>query len=480
SDALHAALTNRFVDRRTSVLLRRLKMKEGLVADINDKSEVIVEGETLGRIEGFRFHQTGTTTPDEAKTVRQAATQALRPEFHLRADRFYNAPDTEMDFTEQGGLMWGDQAVGKLVAGPEALKPGVEAFVDDEAGPEVMQKVMRRLQHFIDRKVAAAFEPLIAMSKDEAVTGLARGFAFRMVEAMGVLPRRDVAAEVKELDQEARGQLRKHGVRFGQYTIFQQLLLKPAPTRLRLVLWSLTKGLDDFPEAPPPGLVTVPKLEGAPDGYETMAGYRAAGARSIRIDMLERLADLLRPADSRAGFEATPDMLSITGMTLEQFADLMQGLGFKAEKGERQKPAPAAPEAKGTEAASAADAPSDPTPDAVPPVADIAPPEVAAPETAAPEAPPETAAPEAPPETPAPGVPEMETFFTFTYASRRQNRPPRKDGQGGKPRRDGKPQGKKGGKPNKGGPRSFEAKPKRDKPIDPDNPFAALAALKGK
>jgi ATP-dependent RNA helicase SUPV3L1/SUV3 len=61
--------------------------------------------------------------------------QALAPEFHLRADRFYNAPDTEIDFTEQGGLMWGEQAVGKLVAGPEALKPTAEAFVDDEAGP---------------------------------------------------------------------------------------------------------------------------------------------------------------------------------------------------------------------------------------------------------------------------------------------------------------------------------------------------------
>lgn len=27
--------------------------------------------------------------------------QALKPEFHLRADRFYNAPDTELDFNEQ-------------------------------------------------------------------------------------------------------------------------------------------------------------------------------------------------------------------------------------------------------------------------------------------------------------------------------------------------------------------------------------------
>src|SRR5690606_21556197 len=144
-----------------------------------------------------------------------------------------------------------------------------------------------------------------------------------------------------------RGALRKHGIRFGQYTIFLPALLKPAPTRLRLVLWSLSQGLDEFPESPPPGLVTIPNIPDVPQQHYTLAGYKPSGTRAIRIDMLERLADLLRAKDSRAGFEATPDMLSITGLTLEQFADLMAGLGYKGEKGERAKvkaqPAAAAP-----------------------------------------------------------------------------------------------------------------------------------------
>lgn len=337
SDALHAALTQRFVDRRTSVLLRRLKQKESLVAEVNDKGEVTVEGEFAGRLEGFRFRPDQTGSADEAKMLSRASYEALRPEFHLRADRFYNAPDTEMDFTEQGGLMWGDQAIGKLVKGQDALHPGIDVFVDEEAGTEISDKVRRRLQHFIDRKVAALFEPLLTMSRDETLTGLARGFAFRLVEHLGVLPRDGVAAEVKELDQESRAALRKHGVRFGQFTIFLPALLKPAPTRLRLVLWSLAEGLDEFPESPPPGLVTIPNLPQVPSGYYTLSGYRPAGERAIRIDMLERLADMLRAQDTRGGFEANPDMLSITGMTLEQFAGLMQGLGYAAEKAERPK-----------------------------------------------------------------------------------------------------------------------------------------------
>ncbi len=509
SDALHTALTQRFVDRRTSLLLRRLKQKETLVAEVNDKGEVTVEGEFAGRLDGFRFVQDTPAGDDQAlaaQTLRTAAMEALRPELHLRADRFYNAPDTELDFTTQGGLMWGTSAIGKLVKGAEPQRPLAQAFVDDEAGDEVRDKVTRRLQHFIDRKIAAGFEPLLAMGRDETLTGLARGFAFRMSEAMGVIAREAVATEVKDLDQEARGALRKHGIRFGQYTVFMPLLLKPAPTRLRLVLWSLWNGLDEFPESPPPGMVTIPNLEAVPRSHYTLAGYHPAGARALRIDMLERLADILRTKDSRAGFEAAADMLSITGMTMEQFVDLMAGLGYKAERAERVK------------------VKTGPVPVVVDPAAPINP--ITEEESAFVHPEPDAA-------------PEMEAFFTFTWAPKRAPRvehaprparTPRADApaaeggdkpRGDRPARSDKPRGDKprgdrprgdkpaGDKPagerpqgdrgprrdDKGGykgkrddrkdqdnkAKSFESRPPRvEKPIDPDNPFAVLMALKNK
>jgi len=527
SDALHARLIAAFVDRRTSVLLRRLKQKESLVAEVNEKGEVTVEGEFIGRLEGFRFRQDKTASTDEARTLRQAAVVALAPAFSLRADRFYNAPDTEMDFTEQGGLMWGAEAVGKLIPGADSMRPQVQAFVDEEAGAEVAEKVRRRLQHFIDRKIAALFEPLTNLQRDETLAGLARGFAFRLVEALGVLPREGVADEVKALDQDARGALRKHGVRFGQFTIFLPALLKPAPTRLRLVLWSLAQGLDTFPESPPPGLVTIPNIADVPVQHYTLSGYRPAGSRAVRIDMLERLADLLRARDARAGFEAAPEMLSITGMTLEQFADLMQGLGYSAEKAERVKarPASAGLEAKAEDIAAKAQD-------------EAAHAHVIAKDEPEAEAGADASAEPAPEAAPAE---DMEVFYTFRWSPRpRQTRPegqhrrgPRRDAQAprgdtsqaaaapapaegqpaearaDRPRRDdrkgdrpergerkdrpkgGKPQGKRGegdrdrdnrhGKPSQQ-PRNFTSGPerKRDK-IDPDNPFAAaLMALRDK
>ena len=346
SDALHQRLTQRFVDRRTSVLMRRLKQKEGLVAEVSDTGDVTAEGEHLGRIDGFRFIADETATSDERQKLRAASLGALKSWFAHRADKFYNAPDTEIDVTEQGGLMWGEVAVGRLETGADALSPKIRAFVDEMLDPPVVEKIERRLSHWINRRIAALFEPLIALKDDEAVTGLARGVGFQLVEALGVLERRPIAEDIKSLDQEARTLLRKHGVRFGQHSVFMPALLKPAPTRLRLVLWGLAAKLDEIPGAPPPGHVTVPAAGEEPEGFWLCVGYRKAGARAIRIDMLERLADLLRDQDGRGGFEASADMLSITGLTLDQFADLMGGLGYDAKRGERPKAARPAPEAK--------------------------------------------------------------------------------------------------------------------------------------
>ena len=89
--------------------------------------------------------------------------------------------------------------------------------------------------------------------------------------------------------------------------------------------------------------------------------------------------------------------------------------------------------------------------------------------------------------------PEVEVYYTFTWAgfARKGGGAPRggeRRGQGGKPQ-GGKPKGKgprrdgdrgKGGQGGKA--KTFSSRPpKKDKPIDPDNPFAqALMGLKDK
>jgi len=258
--------------------------------------------------------------------------------------------------------------------------------------------------------------------------------------------------------------LRKHGIRFGQFTVFMPLMLKPAPTRLRLLLWSLSSGLQEFPKAPPPGLVTVLTDDKAPAGYHLKSGYRAAGERALRVDMAERLADMLRTQNTRGGFEATADMLSITGMTLEQFSNLMQGLGYRAEKAERKKEKAMllADLPKSKEVAMVAEGEALTSPDVLKtePVFDTLYPEITSVATEL--------------EQPI----EMEVFYTFAWGVRRPERTsdvPRKNTKARL-----KPQFDKGKKSQSNKGVRSESKVgslqtrqvRKEKAIDPDNPFA--------
>lgn len=431
------------------------------MVEVDDKDDASAEERFIGRIDGFRFVVGGAESLQELKTP--CSVSAAASEFARRADKLYSSPDFAIDLTEQGGLMWEGGVIGKLEPGAAILTPRVRVFVDEVAGPDVAERVERRLMHWIDRKVQGLFEPLLAMRDDEAITGIAKGVAACLAEGMGVVPRRRIANDVRQLAQEDRSLLRKHGVRFGQYNIFVVPLLKPAPTRLRLALWSLWRGFGEIPEAPPPGCVTVPAVGDAPEGFYEMTGYRLCGRRALRIDMLERLANLFRPMDARAGFEAQPDMLSITGCTLEQFADIMQSLGFKAERGERLKPPPESPFTRG-----------EATPEEIPDAAAGAAGEIAAVGVKAKAAPADEAAAER-------AAPDSEVFYTFTLP-RRSVRTDESRGRlarnakGGNQKR-GNEQEKANGKNGQRG-KAKSRPPRREKPVDPDNPFAVLQKLK--
>ena len=88
SDALHERLTKRFVDRRTSVLMRRLRENTMLEAEISPAGAVLVEGHHVGELQGFRFTADQSAEGEDAKAVKAAAQKALALEFDARAERF--------------------------------------------------------------------------------------------------------------------------------------------------------------------------------------------------------------------------------------------------------------------------------------------------------------------------------------------------------------------------------------------------------
>jgi ATP-dependent RNA helicase SUPV3L1/SUV3 len=376
SDALHERLSERFIDRRTSVLMRRLRENTTLETEIGKTGEVTVEGHVIGRLDGFMFAPDASAGGSEAKALNAAAQKALASEIESRATKLSQAPNEQIVLANDGALRWQGDVVGKLVAGDEVLRPRLRIVADEHLTGPSRELVQNRLDLWLKNHIEKLLAPLFSLSAAEDVTGMARGVAFQLVEALGVLERQKVSEEVKGLDQPSRATLRKYGVRFGAYHIYLPLLLKPAPRSLATQLWALkhespqAKGLTDLLHLAASGRTSIPVESETPKPLYRTAGYRVCGERAVRVDILERLADLIRPAlawregstgqkpagafDGR-GFTVTGAMTSLTGASGEDFSSILRSLGYRLDR--RPKPAePAAPAAE-TAPAIGADAP---------------------------------------------------------------------------------------------------------------------------
>ncbi|MTI16866.1 helicase [Rhodobacteraceae bacterium RKSG542] len=500
SDALHERLTQRFVDRRTSVLMRRLRENKMLEAEITASGDVLVEGEHIGQLQGFRFAPDAKAEGQEEKAVRAAAQKALASEIESRANKLAGSPNEDFILSADGTLRWQGEPVARMTAGSHTLRPGLVLLADEQLTGAARDSVQARVDLWVKTHIETLLKPLFDMEEAEGVDGIARGVAFRLSENLGILERQEIAEDIRQLDQSMRGSLRKLGIRFGAYHIFTPALLKPAPSRLLAQLWALkngkedAKGLTELPELSASGRTSVPyDAEIEADLYKTV-GFRVCGPRAVRVDILERLADIIRPlvawkpmeegvdvpegARPEGGaFTVTVSMTSLLGCAGEDFSNILKSLGYRLETKEEQRPV--------VKAAEAAAESTEETPVAEGEAAV----EVVAVEAEASEAPAEDAAA------------EMETVTVEIWRPGRFDRRPRPAGnnrqqrntgeaaeegerKNARPRRQtGKPGGKgRGtGQANKAAGRSSQSKPqqpRRDKPMDPDSPFAALMSLK--
>ena len=530
--------------------MRKLRDNAFMEAEIKPDGAVEVEGHHVGKLAGFRFTPDATGQGPEAKAANAAAAKVLAGEMEKRAIRLHASPNTDFVLASDGVLRWQGEPVGRLTAGEDYLHPRILLLADEQLTGPARDQVAQRLDRWIANHTANVLKPLVEMSGDQTLEGLARGVAFRLVENYGNIQRREISADIQNLTQDMRAGLRRHGVRFGAYTIFVPVLLKPAPAELLCLLWAVKNDRLDAPgraevlQVLASGRTSTVHDASFDDEIYRICGYRVLGAKAVRIDILERLADFIRPAlfykppsgpeseqengrekpegaiDGRS-FYVTPAMLSILGATHEDMELVLKGLGYRGEPRleSEVKPEPvaeaapqstdavpaasAAPQAENAPADEAETAPPESTPAAE---AEAAPATEADSETNAPpsaeQADSETAvlSETVSSEASSDGVGEAEgeegpkMILVWRPAPRKSGGKPRRneDGQGRGQNRGQGPQGrgknaKGGGKPGRGGgkhPRGgdkprMQAGPRKERgTIDPDSPFAKLAALK--
>jgi ATP-dependent RNA helicase SUPV3L1/SUV3 len=337
SDALHERLTQRFVDRRTAVLVRRMKDSAEMTAAVTRKGDVVVEGQFVGRLAGFRFAADAEETdPNARRAVTSAALRALRGETDRRVAGLEGEADAAFALDPATArILWLGEPVARLTAGADILAPAVEPLASDLLEGGQRERIRARLKTWLEDHVETGLGALMKVRRAE-LPGPARGLVYQVCEALGSASRHALEPQIRALDAASRRTLRRLGLRLGRVGVFLPALLRPAAVELRAVLWTVHAGLDAPPAAVPPGRVSVPMEATAPAAFYRAIGYWPAGPLAVRIDMLERVAEQAWTRLGEGPFQPGPDMLALAGCSPEDMAALLGTLGFRRRQKDGQ------------------------------------------------------------------------------------------------------------------------------------------------
>jgi len=337
SDALHEQLTQRFIDRRTSVLMKHLREDELTSIALDDSGGVLIGGEAVGKLEGFRFSPDPRAEGIHGRTLRAAALRGLESEFADRARRLSEADDKAFSLSEHGRIWWDGAIVARLVAGGSPLSPGVSLVADEQLKGELRARVLERLESWTAARIAQRLEPLIGLraaadakaGTAEALPGFARGIAHQLCEHFGSLAREGLA--LPDNPGQLIRALKGFGVWVGRRALYLPKLLRPESASLLGLLYGVWHKWEHIPPAPAAGLTSFERDDGAAEAFLAACGFRVTGPRAIRLDMLERLEDTLEKGvtDGVTADVIMPKLVSLLGCSNDELRAVLEALGWR-------------------------------------------------------------------------------------------------------------------------------------------------------
>ncbi|WP_430402684.1 helicase-related protein [Hyphomonas sp.] len=336
SDALHTALTARFVDRRTTALLASLKKEDALVTDLTPDGDVTVEGHLVGRLKGLTFEPALDARTLEGKAVRGAALAAIRPMLVERLGQIAGAPSDAFTLNDDGDIEFGGNVIARLAKGPDWMSPGIELVGAAEVEPSDREAARARVSDWLKTEMTRILPTHWKLRHEKAgdtLEGLARGLAFRILESGASVDLRQDDPGAR-LTPEQREALKALGLRAGRVAAHAPDAQKPAAQRLIAILRAVQAGAP-FPLAPE-GAGSFP-LDGTwPEEALAANGYLRFGRRAVRADLAERLgweiAKRRKEADKNA-FAIPIDLASVVSCPSDDWPAVLKGFGLApAEK----------------------------------------------------------------------------------------------------------------------------------------------------
>jgi len=333
SDALHSRLIQRFVDRRASVLGRKLEDGERLLSAVTADGQVSVEGHVIGQIRGLRFMPEAPDELARSRALEAAAAKVIQEDLPRRVRLLQDAPDTDFSMVMDalgaptGEIAWRGAIVARLDKGPAPTRPKVALTADDLADGALRTVVRALLSDWLQRTIDQRLGAL-GGGQELELSPASRGLAFRLVEALGTLPRKEAADLLPSLGKDDRQRLRRLGVRFGRATVYTAPWLKPAAMQMRRALWRAWSGRPAPPVPDGDAGICPAGRAGAPAW--AAIGYRRYGPVAVRVDRVETILRAATALARQGPFTPTNAMLRTADGTAETLHRVLSAHGFEA------------------------------------------------------------------------------------------------------------------------------------------------------
>jgi ATP-dependent RNA helicase SUPV3L1/SUV3 len=345
SDALHERLTQRFVDRRTAVLMRDVGRKGvgEFPVMIDEQGEVSVGSYAIGRLQGFSFEVDPGARHADRKMLLATAERRLAGEYEKRAAAL--VADTDQHFTlrtESGkpvAILWRGHEVARLGPGKNLLSPRIQLDRRiDSVSPRGRDAVIERLQDWVRGQVERALAQLRAAggaAQNGAMPAAVRAVLAMLVDEGGIVARHKVAQPLASLDREQRRAVTAFGIRIGALDLYMPAALKPEAMRWRSALRAAASG-QPMAELPAPSSTVLPAPGEGARSLLARLGFRAAGPQMVRVDMADRLARHAHEvkAGNKQGEVVDSDLVTSLGLQPQAVARLMRDIGFRPDEDE--------------------------------------------------------------------------------------------------------------------------------------------------
>jgi ATP-dependent RNA helicase SUPV3L1/SUV3 len=339
SDALHERLTQRFVDRRTSVLMRDLggKGKAEFPVLVDEQGEVTVGTYPIGRMDGFHFEVDPSARHADRKMLLATAERRLGGEYEKRAAAL--VADTDDHFSlrtepeQPVAILWRGHEVARLGPGKNLLSPRVHLDrrierVSDRGRDAVIERLKNWVRGQVERSLGGLRRAGMA-AQDPAAGAAVRSVLAMLVDEGGIIARAEVAKPLAALDREQRRQISRLRVKIGALDLFMPDVLKPEARRWRTALRAAASGRP-MPELPPLSSVVLETPADDRRALLTRLGFRSLGPQMLRVDLVERLAR--HAHEARTGKQSTVvdvPLATSLGLNPQAVARLMRDIGFR-------------------------------------------------------------------------------------------------------------------------------------------------------